>query len=94
MTCEHCSLKCIASDCDCLCHEHDELCREIINYCNKAKIKGSFNYRYEEKLVSFEIKNTDSKNKEMKAKDFSKAIDKSGLRGFQFKEKKKEVVKK
>ena len=49
---------------------------------------GKKKYRERKKQNALSIK------EEMKAKDFSKAIDKSGLRGFEFKEKKKEVVKK
>lgn len=43
--------------------ERENLCKRIINYCKKHKIKGSFNNRFDEYLVSFEIKESLEVNK-------------------------------
>ena len=56
MMCEYCSFKCIASDCECLCHDKDRLIGYIVDYCKKANVKGSFNNPFDDKLVSFELK--------------------------------------
>ncbi|KKM00535.1 hypothetical protein LCGC14_1803540 [marine sediment metagenome] len=44
--------------------EKKELIEKIIEYCEENKIAGSFNNKYFEKLVSFEIKNKQTHCKE------------------------------